>query len=288
MLPRFYQGFFQAALICGLLTLGACASTPPKTTATDVTAADADEGTNDPFENVNRAVFDFNITLDDYVLKPVAKGYRDVTPLPIRKAVSNFLSNLGAPIRFANDGLQGNGERAGQTFIRFWYNTFLGVGGIVDVGTALGVPYHDADFGQTLGVWGVGTGPYLMLPLLGPSNPRDAIGYGVDSYADPFTQGMAAANHDIANYLRAGISIVSNRSQTIDELDELRRGSLDFYAAVRSLYQQKRAGDVRAAGGKPQQPSISYNPDTATPDDVAGKPDDASQTSPSVIPQKAF
>ncbi|HWK46045.1 MAG TPA: VacJ family lipoprotein [Stellaceae bacterium] len=282
MLPRLNQGFVQAALICGLLMLGACASTPPKTSATDTAAADMEEGPNDPFENVNRAVFDFNITLDDYVLKPVAKGYRTVTPLPIRKGVSNFLSNLGTPVRLANDALQGNGERAGQTFLRFWYNTFLGVGGLIDVGTALGVPYHDADFGQTLGVYGMGTGPYLMLPLLGPSNPRDAVGYGVDSFADPFTQGMSAANHDIANYVRAGVSIVSNRAQNIDELDELRRGSLDFYATVRSLYQQKRAGDVRAAGGKSPQPSISYNPDDA------GKSENAAQVTPSVAPQKAF
>jgi phospholipid-binding lipoprotein MlaA len=278
MFPRRYRSALSIVFAVAALSLGACASTNQAAAPQPVEAIDEP---NDPLESVNRVVFDVNIALDDYLLKPVAKGYRDYTPQPVRKAISNVLSNLSFPIRLANDTLQGNGERAGQTFGRFWVNTFLGLGGMIDVGTAIGIPYHDSDFGQTLGAWGMGPGPYIMLPLLGPSDPRDAIGFGVDSVADPFTIKMNAAGMAEGTYVRTGVGIVDSRSQNIDELDELRRGSLDFYAAVRSLYQQKRAADVRAATGK-TQPSISYDLDNGD------KLDDAAQTPPPVTAQKAY
>ena len=139
----------------------------------------------DPIEPVNRAIFSFNMFVDTWLLEPVARGYRFVTPEPARRSVANFLANLRSPVIFANDALQGERERAGITLGRFMINTTLGVAGLFDPASALGYHRHDEDFGQTLGVWGVPSGPYLMLPLLGPSNGRDTAGRVGDYFINP-------------------------------------------------------------------------------------------------------
>ena len=124
----------------------------------------------DPFEGWNRGVYAFNDGVDRAVLEPVAKGYRTVTNEPVRQGVSNFLSNLGQPVVFANTVLQGKPLAALDTVTRFALNTTVGIGGVFDPATALDVPRHREDFGQTLGVWGVPSGPYLVLPVMGSSN----------------------------------------------------------------------------------------------------------------------
>jgi phospholipid-binding lipoprotein MlaA len=129
-------------------------------------------------------------------------------------------------------------------------NSVFGLGGIFDPATKDKIPFREADFGQTLGSWGLDSGPYLVLPLLGPSDPRDGIGYGVDSVVDPYSLEMQVHGYDDWNYARTGLSIISDQASSMDELDELERNSLDFYAAVRSLYQQRRAAAVRDAGGE--------------------------------------
>jgi len=254
----------STALIFSTVLLASCAAAPPG-------PSDAPDDTNDPYENFNRVIFDANMSIDKYFFEPVAEGYRWVLPTPVRLGIKNVLHNLKSPLIFANDLLEGNPERAGQTFGRFLMNTVLGVGGIFDVGTSAKIPSHDADFGTTLAVWGVGSGPYLVLPLLNSSNPRDGIAYGLESFADPVSIELSAHHLSDLNYTRFGVGLVSARAEHIEDLDELKRSSLDFYATVRSLYWQSRNADIEAAKSpnNPAQPqSVSYNPDpprAATP-----------------------
>jgi phospholipid-binding lipoprotein MlaA len=234
--------------------LAACASNQSTGTT--------DPGNNDPFESVNRKIWDVDSALADYLLTPIARGYIYVTPQFARTAVSNALRNLKSPAIFANDLLEGNSKRAGTTLTRIVLNTTVGLGGLIDIGATQNLPFHDADFGATLGSWGVPAGPYLVLPLLGPSDPRDGIGRGVDTYLfDPFNIKMQAANIKNANYIRFGIDVVDSGARTVDDLAELKRSSLDYYAAVRSLYQQKRAADVATAKNPdaPALPNLPYD-----------------------------
>ena len=265
----------STALIFSTMLLASCAAAPPG-------PSDAPDDTNDPYENVNRVIFDANMSIDKYFFEPVAEGYRWVLPTPVRIGIKNVLHNLKSPLIFANDLLEGNPERAGQTFGRFLMNTVLGVGGIFDVGTSAKIPSHDADFGITLAVWGVGSGPYLVLPLLNASNPRDGIAYGLESFADPVSIELGAHHLSDLNYTRFGVGLVDFRSKHIEDLDELKRSSLDFYATMRSLYWQSRNADIEAAKSpnNPAQPkSVSYNPDPAP----AATPT-ASDTTPAAPP----
>jgi len=261
------------AAVLSALVLAACSSNQQSASpALD----DSAYSSNDPLEGFNRVMFKIDITVDKYALRPVAKAYRDYVPSPVRTGLTNVLHNLKSPVILLNDVLQGNGPRAGQTFARIWLNTVAGLGGFIDVAGNHGIPYHDSDFGQTLGVWGIGPGPYLVLPLLGPSDPRDAVGFGVDSVVDPFDFAMRQAGVGTdAAIAQTGATVINDRSQTIDELDELQRSSLDFYAAVRSLYQQKRQGDIADGRNrslpKPQQSSSLgiASPATVIPDSFA-------------------
>ena len=167
------------ALIFGTLLAG-CA-TPP----TDPAARAAFDEANDPLEPMNRGIFFFNRAADTLFIKPAAGMYRTVMPKPGQTAIRNVLNNLDTPVILANQILQGRFDPAGQTIERFFINSTFGVLGLVDVATELGINREDADFGQTLDAWGLGSGPYLMLPLFGPSNARDAVGLAVDSFLDP-------------------------------------------------------------------------------------------------------
>ena len=210
----------------------------------------------DPLEPVNRAVFQFNYFLDRVLLKPIAILYRDATPQVVREGVTNFLANLSTPVVLANTVLQGNGKQSELTLGRFMLNTILGVGGLIDVGGMVGMPERRSeDFGQTLAVYGVGSGPYLMLPLLGPSNPRDAVGRVVDLAFDPLFF-LAPAP---VTYSRFGVQTVNTREQNIENFEELERSSLDLYAAVRTLSRQLRANEIR--NGAPAPIEDIYNED---------------------------
>jgi phospholipid-binding lipoprotein MlaA len=243
MRPGSSRPALAAIALLLLLATAGCAATPP-------TAAEADNPyqPNDPLEDFNRKVFDFNLTLDDYVLKPTAEAYRDVLPEPVRDSVRNFFNNLRSPITFFNDVLQGEGRRAIETVNRIWMNTVIGIGGLFDVATYFGIPYHEEDFGQTLAVWGVPDGPYLMLPLLGPSNPRDGAGTVAGFFADPLNIYLGNVDLDYVPYARASGDIVDVRSRNIEILDRLRSTSLDYYAEIRSIYRQRRAADIRNEG----------------------------------------
>jgi len=203
---------------------------------------------NDPLEPVNRAVFEFNRVLDGLLLEPAAIMYRAATPRFVRTGVDNFLDNLRTPVVLANDLLQGEFGRAEKTLGRFMLNTILGFGGLIDVGGWAGMPErHEEDFGQTLAIYGVGSGPYLMVPLLGPSNPRDLTGRVVDLLFDPL---FFLAPTDVS-YGRFGAEVVSFREQNLETIDELERSSLDLYAATRTLVRQLRANEIRNGAPAP-------------------------------------
>jgi len=210
----------------------------------DVQLAQAEDDANDPLEPLNRAIFAFNDVVYDALLGPLADAY-NLLPVEIRTIIGSILSNLRAPIVLMNDILQGEAERAVDTFARFAINSTFGFAGMADVAASAGFESHGEDFGQTMAVWGVGEGFYLVLPLLGPSNPRDAIGkFGVDRYVDPFSNYLDNTGRDEWEYARTGTSAIDEFSQVRSELDNIKRTSIDYYAAVRSLYRQRRAAEI--------------------------------------------
>lgn len=233
---------FGAVLLAA--SLAACS-----TTGSSGDQSQMDE-VNDPFEVPNRFVFAFNRTVDMVLLRPAAVFYRDWFPEPVKEGTRNVLNNLNEPVTAFNEIFQGTPERAGTTLARFVVNSTIGVLGIFDVASSLGLERTEEDFGQTLGVWTQDThgGAYLMLPLLGPSNPRDAVGLVVDYFWDPFNIAFNKLNVEYLGYIRTGMNAVDGRARTIEVLDDLERNSLDYYAAIRSAYRQRRAAAIRNEG----------------------------------------
>ncbi|HET9230100.1 MAG TPA: VacJ family lipoprotein [Vitreimonas sp.] len=197
--------------------------------------ASAQEAQSDPWEGFNRDMFAVHESMDQAVLEPVARGYRAVTPRPVRRGVLNFLRNLRAPVIFVNDVLQGEVGRAGTTAARFGVNTTIGIAGVFDPATSMGLERHDEDFGQTLAVWGVDSGPYVFVPLLGPTTVRDGAGRLVDIALDPLTW----AEFDDVDKVRVGRTVlagVATRELVLETVDDIRRDSLDPYVTIRTSY----------------------------------------------------
>lgn len=209
-------------------------------------STNAEEGSiSDPFESTNRGIFAFNKAVDDAVIHPAVKGYRAVVPEPGRRGVRNVLRNLRSPVTLANEVLQGDVDGAGKVVLRAVVNTLIGAGGIFDVAGYEGYKYEQEDFGQTLGVWGVGHGPYLVVPILGPSSARDYAGYFIDSFADPLRWYLFNTNNEGWYYAKVGVEYFDLRESLMDVLNELERSSIDYYAAVRSTYYQRREALMR-------------------------------------------
>jgi phospholipid-binding lipoprotein MlaA len=228
-----FKALISAAL-AGVVLCG-CASMP---------AIEGPQAINDPLEGFNRVSFDTTLALDRAILRPTALAYRQVFPAFLRDSIRNFLNNLDSPITLANDVLQGEVTRAGDTLIRAGVNSTLGLGGLVDVAKRWGYMRHSEDFGQTLAVYGVGEGPYLFVPLLGPGNPRDVVGWGVDLAFDPLTYAQWREKF-LWQAGRTTVDFVDLRARNIETLDEIEKTSLDFYASVRSLYRQSRNNEIR-------------------------------------------
>ncbi len=238
----------QFAILATTLSLAACA-----TGGADQNAA----GVYDPLEGWNRSVYGFNEGLDKAILEPTAKGYRAVTNEPIRQGVSNFLTNLGQPVVFANTVLQGKPLAAFDTATRFVVNSTVGIGGIFDPATPLNVPKHREDFGQTLGTWGFGNGPYLMLPIRGPSNLRDLAGSGVDGALNPLN--YTTFEGDTAFRVTTGVvGAVSAREGLIEQIEVLREQP-EPYIALRRNYTQQRDAAIR--DGRAQEDPFKDLPD---------------------------
>lgn len=206
-------------------------------------ATGPDRKPGDPFEPVNRVVFKFNDGLDTYVARPVAQGYQKVTPQPLRTAVSNFFSNLGDLSNAANALLQLKITDATEDIVRFAFNSTFGLGGLLDWATPAGLPKHHQDFGLTLGHWGVPSGPYLVLPLFGPSTVRDSMGLVVDVKFNPLNYMEPALRNPL--YI---LQFVSVRSDLLGATDLLQQAALDKYSFVRDAYTQQRKARLRGTG----------------------------------------
>jgi phospholipid-binding lipoprotein MlaA len=228
--------FPLAAALCASLALSACATKDPEAVAQ-----------HDPWEPSNRVVFNFDVHLDNAVATPVAKFYRSAMPELARDGIHNALTNLNAPVVFVNDTLQLDGEKATDTFGRFVVNSTVGLAGLIDVASKVGIPYHDNDFGITLGKGGAAEGSYLVLPFLGPKPPRDLVGQGVDIAFDPLTY-MSWNDSTLYMIVRVGMGVLDDRAASIDAVESIERSSIDFYATTRSLYRQNRAAQIN--GGK--------------------------------------
>ena len=216
-------------------------------------------GENDPFEGANRNIFKFNEKLDDYFFKPVAKGWRKLPDIP-RKPLTNLADTAKVPVSLANAILQLNKESIGNILGRFLINMTFGLGGLFDVASTDNfgnMPNTHEDFGQTLAVWGVPDGPYVMLPIFGPSSVRDSVGMGVDAITNPLS--FAYRMNGIGLEARLSGPVVrgvSTREKYLDYVDEMKAGSLDWYATMRSLYRQKRKKEI---SGKLENEKVSFD-----------------------------
>lgn len=232
---------------------------------------------NDPLERYNRAMFKADLALDRALIKPAAKTYRTVLPNPVRNSVRNAFDNLESPVVFGNALMQANWNRAGKTAGRFVVNSTVGVAGLFDPATKIGLPRYDEDFGQTLGFWGVGEGPYLVWPVIGPRPPRDAVGLVADHFMSPLTY-VTLPGGTLTSIGIRGVDIVDKRSRRIETVDQLQRTSLDFYATVRSLYRQRRQAQIlNQDNAEPGTPGAAAAPVTAQDFEFEDQPGQAQQ-----------
>ena len=198
----------------------------------------------DPLEPINRAIFSFNNAIDKIILEPAAKGYRKL-PSTIQIGISNFLGNLRMPLVILNQFLQGQGGNAMQSTGRFVVNSTAGILGLIDVAAKVGLEKKQEDFGQTLAIWGVGDGFYVVLPIFGPSNVRDTGGMILTLLTDPINAYAVREGEAWLVPLRTSVNAVDQRSKIIDEVNALRNNSVDYYAAVRSSYYQNRKAAIK-------------------------------------------
>lgn len=240
-----FRGLVFSLLLLPAFGVAAQASEPapaPVAEAVPASAAAAEPAVKknaDPWEKFNRRIFAFNDSADRYVLKPVAKGYVFVTPRFLRTGVTNFFINLRSPIVILNDALQGKLKQAGSDTARFVVNSTVGVAGLIDVAVHWNMPLHDEDFGQTLGKWGMNSGPYLILPLMAPSTVRDTGGFVVDAAANPRRY---LIEDEAVDWALTGLDIVSSRASLL-ELEGIVQG--DRYLFIRDLYLQRREFSVQ-------------------------------------------
>ncbi len=244
--------------LLAVLLLGGCAGVP-----SDPADREAYYETNDPIEPFNRTVFRINQGLDSVIFKPLATIYHTIFSQTLQDGIRNFLNNLRTPIILANNVMQGDPDGVRDTIARFTVNTIVGFGGFGDPAGDLGVKFRNEDFGQTLATWGVGEGPYLMLPIFGPSNPRDVVGLVVDTVADPINMWANNTDRDAIPITRTLVRGIDRRARNLKTLDDLEKSSLDFYATVRSLYRQIRDDEIRNgdSGDTIPSPSISLDED---------------------------
>jgi phospholipid-binding lipoprotein MlaA len=269
--------YARAALgIACFVSVSACVTLPPNHVRSP----------QDPWESWNRGVYKVNVKLDNAIAKPVARTYVRIVPKPIRTGVSNFFDNLDTPTVMINDALQGKFLAAGNDLGRFLFNSTVGLGGILDPATAAGMDKNNEDFGQTLGHWGVHPGPFLELPILGPSDMRDAPGKVVDSYTNP-------RQYVKNNWVKYGLwlpSLVDTRARLLP-LDETLKNVYDPYAFIRDAYLQRRAylvSDGKVAEEPPlvdpdagQDPgSTPANPEKAAPPPAKAPADDTQPKTP--------
>ena len=233
---------WRQGLLFGLwgLVLAGCATTPP-----------SPGSANDPYEQINRDTLRRNAKVDKYVVLPTVRLYLQMVPEDGRRGVHNFLGNLSLPTIFVNDMLQGELSRAGKSMWRLVINSTVGIAGIWEPASKIGIPGHGEDFGQTLAVWGVKEGPYLILPIFGPSNPRDATGLLVDAAIDPTNQ-IHFKQHLWWAAGREYFTLLDLKSQTYQTVQGIQRNSVDYYSSLRNFYRQFRNEQIGNGRNQPQ------------------------------------
>ncbi len=230
----------------GAMCLSGCVTAP-----SDPAARAEFRANHDPLEPLNRRTFAFNLYVDRKLIKPVAQGYGRLLPLPVRDGLRHFLDNLNEPIILANDILQWRWNSAATTSGRLVVNSTLGIAGFSDFASRHRMPRQSGDFGQTLSRWGFGEGPYLIIPVFGPSNPRDIVGKGADTYADLFRYLTRNENYFTSlSISRVAIDGIDERQRNIAALDEMQHEAVDYYASFRSLYRQNRAAEVKSGSAR--------------------------------------
>ncbi|MEH3105885.1 MAG: VacJ family lipoprotein [Sphingomonas fennica] len=265
-----------------LALLGGCATAPGQYRLAE----------RDPLEKVNRGIWGFNQAVDKVALKPAASVYRTITPRPARQGISNALANLTEPWSFVNNLAQGKGKRAMRTLARFLLNSTVGLGGLIDQASRIGLRPAREDFGQTLARWGVNGGPYVVLPILGPSTLRDGVGTGVAWVGDPVN--AAIRSDEVSNTARLvyrGVQVVSARSDLAESGgDAFLNSSLDPYAAARSAYLQSRRAAIVDQEGAAASPDDAIVPTAADGADDAIVPtaaDGAAGADDPIVPTQA-
>ena len=260
-LSTYTRTLFKWAAAAGVLALAQGCATGP------------DANRADPLEPFNRTIFSFNDKVDEAVVKPVASAYREVTPRLVRTGVTNFFGNIRDVWSAVNNALQAKPKEAMESLFRFTTNTVFGVAGIFDVASELNIPKHTEDFGQTLGHWGVPAGPYLVLPVLGPSTFRDTAGTVVD-----FNGNLLTRSNDVGfrNTVSA-VGIVNVRANLLDAGDLLDQASLDKYSFARDIYLQRRRSLIRPAGTEKEE---RFD----LPEGAQNTPSDSSSTAPAPAP----
>jgi phospholipid-binding lipoprotein MlaA len=203
------------------------------------------------FENTSRAVFKFNMAFDDVILEPIAKGYNKL-PDPIKKGTSNFTSNIGTLLSIPNNILQGNFQQLGHSVGSFVINTSIGVLGFLNPAEKMGLKPHKEDVGQTLGSYGVGTGCYFILPILGPTTVRDSFGMIVDSFVDPFAhvtirenELLGSSGNTLDYFAVKGTTAIDFRADNDLNFESLEKNSIDLYSSFKSIYLQDRENKIR-------------------------------------------
>lgn len=262
----------RTAVLFAALLLAGCATTQ----------AQLAPSPRDPYERMNRSIYHFNDNMDRAFLKPAAKGYRAVVPSPLRKGLGNALSNLSYTTTLANNILQLKLGHAMEDLSRLIVNTTIGIGGLWDPATKMGIPRNDEDFGQTLGRWGVPAGPYVMLPFFGPSTVRDAPGLGVDILV---TDGSHYIEEDKIRYSVLGLEVLDTRVRLLS-LDETLAGTYDPYAFIRNAYLQRRDYLVKDGAVEEEPLEDPGLDDPALEDDAAGT-EEPGAANPDVPPAAA-
>jgi len=239
----------ECVLLLFFLSLNGCASTAQN------------EDNTGALESYNHAMFKFNRAVEKGILRPVAKGYKKVTNSYIRQRISNFFSNIAEPVSMANHILQGEVHDSGQNLARFVINTTIGGLGLYDVASKAGLEKKNTGFDETLAVWCVPDGPYIVLPVLGPSTPRATVGWAADGYSSPSYWIAKESNDDNAElmyYGSAGLKYLNNYAQNLNFIEEMENSSLDYYETLKSTYMQNRT-KLKACGIRQNETSPDYD-----------------------------
>lgn len=216
---------------CATLMIGACSTAHQNNDIAHI---------HDPYEGYNRKIMAFNQQADKIIIHPTIRGYRTIVPQPARNGVHNVLVNLRSPLTLTNQVLQGDWDGAHDVVLRAIINSLLGIGGVFDIAGYEGIKYEPEDFGQTLAVWGVDSGPYVVVPFLGPSSSRDYLGYFADYAMDPVRWVAFNADAELLYSARFAGDYLDIRDSLMDTLVDTEQSSFDYYAAIRSIYYQHR------------------------------------------------